>query len=430
MHAATTSDLVDEMLLSGAVTVYYSRMPVASRFRKLALQSQGLTRTRPFGSGADGLARAIEHLGYIQIDTISVVERAHHHVLWSRLPDYQPASLDKLIADKTVFEYWFHAAAYLPMKHYRYALPRMQAIKSGKKHWFSNTDKKLMREIYRRIEVEGPLMARDFQDDVKRRGGWWEWKPAKQALEQLFMEGDLMVVGRQGFQKQYDIAERALPPSLDTSTPTLTEFARHLIDNTLRAHGFAHARSFSYLRKGAELRAEIKRCLQEDVVQGQLLEQTLPAGETVFVQPGTLDRQVRTDRKVRLLSPFDNSVIQRERCRSVFDFAYQIECYVPAAKRLHGYFCLPLLYRDRFLGRVDCKADRKRKELRVVSLSLESEQLVSARLHKTSMDEFLTELAAALHRFMAFNQCDSVVVEKTIPRSIKKPLRGHLAGYF
>ena len=395
----------------------------ASGFRRLALSSQGLTVARPFGSGANAVQRCIEHIGYVQIDTISVVERAHHHVLWSRVPNYKPQILDQLIEQKRVFEYWSHAAAFLPMQHYRFALPRMHAIKSGKKHWFANTSRKLMNEVYRRIENEGPLMARDFQDGVARKGGWWEWKPAKQALEQLFMEGDLMVVGRQGFQKRYDIAERALPSHIDTSVPSLTEYAQHLIDTTIQAHGFAHLRSISYLRKGAELRAAIRQCLQTSIEAGQLIEATLPSGEPVYVRPDAFDKTVRTDAKVRLLSPFDNAVIQRERCRSVFDFDYQIECYVPAPKRQYGYFCLPVLYRDQLWGRMDCKADRKCGELKILSLTLDTDQ------HKRTaqLDAMLPELAAAIQRFKLFNQCDSVVVEKVAPRSLLKPLRNLLS---
>ena len=404
--------------------------PGITKLRRLALASQGLTLTRPFGSGPKAVAHAIDRLGYIQIDTISVVERAHHHVLWTRIPDYKPSRLAELVEQKAVFEYWFHAAAYLPMQHYRFALPRMRAIKNGKKHWFANTDRKLMRAVYRRIEVEGALMARDFQDAQKRKGGWWEWKPAKQALEQLFMEGDLMVVGRQGFQKRYDIAERVLPSGLDTSFPTLTEYAQHLIDVTLRAHGFAHARSFAYLRKGSHLRREIKSCLQNGIDEGELTIVALPAGEQVYIKPVALDQTVRTDRKVRLLSPFDNCVIQRERCRSVFDFAFQIECYVPAGKREYGYFCLPILFIDEFYGRVDCKADRKNRVLKVLSLHLEIDQnQVDKCKKKTKLtpadlpDDFLEELSAALRRFMVFNQCESVLLEKVYPVKMRKPLQ-------
>ena len=314
----------------------------ASQFRKKALLSQGLLQKDAFGRGKKAVLRAIQHLGYIQIDTISVVERAHHHVLWSRVSNYQPAHLSSLIREKQVFEYWFHAAAYLPMNEFRFALPRMYAIKSGKKHWFANTDPKLMRQILQRIKTEGPLMARDFEDPPRGANGWWEWKPAKQALEQLFIQGDLMVVERQGFQKKYDLMERALPPQIDTRCPTLEEQARYFVDVTLRAHGFAAIKSYTYLRKGAELRKVVKEVLEQDVTEKRLLKSALPCGTTVYCDLQMTSRKQINDRVV-LLSPFDNVVIQRERCRRIFGFDYQIECYVPKAKRQFGYFCLPCL---------------------------------------------------------------------------------------
>ena len=383
----------------------------ASQFRKKALLSQGLLQKDAFGRGKNAVLRAIQHLGYIQIDTISVVERAHHHVLWSRVSNYQPVHLSSLIIEKQVFEYWFHAAAYLPMNEFRFALPRMHAIKSGKKHWFANTDPKLMRQILQRIKTEGPLMARDFEDPPRGANGWWEWKPAKQALEQLFIQGDLMVVERQGFQKKYDLMERALPPQIDTKCPTLEEQARYFVDVTLRAHGFAALKSYTYLRKGAELRKVVKEVLEQDVTEKRLLKSALPCGTTVYCDLQMTSRKQINDRVV-LLSPFDNMVIQRERCRRIFGFDYQIECYVPKAKRQFGYFCLPVLYKDRLIGRVDCKADRQTFVLHVVALYLE-ERLSECVLRK---------LADALYEFMQFNQCGRIMVKKVNPSGVQKKL--------
>ena len=173
-----------------------------AKLRCIALAQQGLlnqktqtAETAETAVGAAGVAATIARLGYVQIDTISVVERAHHHVLWTRVKNYKPEYLDTAVKEKKVFEYWFHAAAYLPINDYRFALPRMNAIKSGEKHWFDNIDKKLLRSVYRRIQAEGPLRARDFADTKSTNTGWWDWKPAKQAIEQLFMQGDLMIVG-------------------------------------------------------------------------------------------------------------------------------------------------------------------------------------------------------------------------------------------
>ena len=150
----------------------------SAKLRGIALAQQGLLndKTRAGGApaGKAGVATAIAHLGYVQIDTISVVERAHHHVLWTRVKNYKPEYLDAVVEEKKVFEYWFHAAAYLPVSDYRFALPRMNAIKSGEKHWFENIDKKLLRSVYRRIKTEGPLRARDFADTKSTNTGWWD----------------------------------------------------------------------------------------------------------------------------------------------------------------------------------------------------------------------------------------------------------------
>lgn len=358
------------------------------------------------------MQKAIAHLGYVQIDTISVVQRAHHHVLWSRVPNYQPAMLARLLAEKKVFEYWFHAASYLPIEDYRYALPRMQSIKSGEKHWFANTSKKLMREISQRIEAEGALMARDFADPETKQKGWWEWKPAKQALEQLFIQGDLMVVERQGFQKKFDLTSRVLPDHIDTSVPSIEEQARHLVEVTIRAHGYATAKSFTYLRKGAALRRAVNDVLQQLITDGQLIESALGCGTVVYCDAQMPCKARGTDR-VAILSPFDNSVIQRERCDKIFDFDYQIECYVPQAKRKYGYFCLPLLHKDKFIGRMDCKADRKLSLLRINALYFE----------EAPKDVALHGLAKSIRDFMQFNDCESVQIDRVLPAKYKVPLK-------
>ncbi len=382
-----------------------------SQFRKKALLSQGLLQNDPFGRSKAGVLKAIEHLAYVQIDTISVVERAHHHVLWNRVSNYQPCMLEELVNEKKVFEYWFHAAAYLPMKDFRFALPRMQAIKSGEKHWFANTDKPLMKQICRRIEAEGPLMARDFADPVGGQKGWWDWKPAKQALEQLFIQGDLMITGRQGFQKKYDLMERALPAGVDSQCPDIIEQARFFVDMTIKAHGFAAIKSYTYLRKGAEIRKSVKDILHQQVLDGTLLQSEMRCGTVVYCDPQMLSRK-RPANRVVLLSPFDNCVIQRERCRRIFGFDYQIECYVPAAKRQYGYFCLPILYKDKFVGRADCKANRKTGVLEVVSLYLTCD-----------IDEqLITQLAIALYSFMKFNKCTEISLQKTVPVVMKAAL--------
>ena len=375
-------------------------MSLAAKLRRIALHQQGLLRNESFGRGKGAVLRAIEQIGYVQIDTISIVERAHHHVLGSRVANYRPTMLEQLVGERKLFEYWFHAAAWLPMADYRFSLPRMHQL-NGERHWFKGSNPRLMHEILARIAADGPLRARDFEDTRQSNSGWWDWKPAKQALEQLFMQGELMVSAREGFQKVYDLPERVLPDWVDTRMPTLDEFAAHLIDTSLRAHGFVSLVSVTYLRKGQALREAVKRQLQARIDEGLLTQQALGKSCSVYIDPERLESQApRSIAQVRILSPFDNLVIQRQRCREVFAFDYQIECYVPEPLRHFGYFCLPLLYRDRLVGRIDCKAHRAQARLEVKSVHIE----------KPVGEDFPDLLSTALKSFASFNSCEQIDV--------------------
>ena len=387
-----------------------------ARLRRLVLQAQGLLQARPFGSGLAGAASAIEHLGHVQIDTISVVERAHHHVLHNRVPGYQPAMLEQLLRQRRIFEYWAHAAAFLPIQDFRYSLPYKHAIRSGQTHWFRNHDRKLMRELLARIRSDGPLRSRDLEDGRDSRAGWWDWKPAKQALEQLYMEGELMVSGREGFQKTYDLTERVLPEDVDTRMPDTEGLARHVLEQQLRCQGLATVKGLAYHQpRNPALRKAIQAQVEDRIAQHELEAIRLPDGERWVVNAGALDQpSPRIRSRLQILSPFDNSVIQRDRLHSLFGFDYQIECYVPAAKRQFGYFSLPLLHRDGFVGRMDCKAHRRARRLEVIALHLEPKQPIQAAL--------IDALAEALHRFSAFQQCEQISLGACYPRNVGKPL--------
>jgi len=379
-------------------------MSVQAKLRRIALNQQGLLKTDSFGRGKAATLRAIEHLGYVQIDTISVVERAHHHVLWSRVSNYQPKFLDQLVKQRHLFEYWYHAASWLPMRDYRFALPRMASM-NGDRSWFPSSDRQLLEHILERIRAEGPLRARDFEDTRTGKKEWWDWKPAKQALEQLFMQGELMVSRREGFQKVYDLAERVLPDWVDTRMPDSQEYATYLVDTTLTAHGFATQKTMTYLRKGQVLRDAIGEQLQARLQAGNLITIKLGDNNTAYVDPELLEcRAPHTSAAVKILSPFDNLVIQRERGRDIFNFDYQIECYVPQQKRQFGYFCLPLLYRDRLVGRIDCKASRKQRRL----------DLKSVHVERKVDEKFADRLQQAVESFAAFNGCREVSMPKVV----------------
>lgn len=366
----------------------------------------------PYGLGLEGTKAALEHLGYVQIDTISVVERAHHHVLWSRIPDYRPEFLDRLVSrEKAAFEYWSHAASFLPMRDFRFALPRMRRFSSGYSHWFTPSEghRPWRRRILSLIKAEGPQSIRAFADPnhVRKRdqGGWFERSPAKQMLEQLFMEGKLMVCGRKGFEKFYDLTERFLPSSVDTSYPNVSEQARHLILSHLRSHGFMRVNEIGHLRK-KEMKDLLAKEARKLLKEGELVGLAVEGIVDPYLALADWQKNLGAPGEggVKILSPFDGHVIRRDRLRELFDFDYTIECYVPETKRKFGYFCLPVLVDGSFAGRIDAKADRASGTLLVKKLFVEK--------NAGKKGDVMARLQPALREFAAFNGCDSVKILK------------------
>jgi uncharacterized protein YcaQ len=378
--------------------------------RKLVLRAQGLSGDWGLSAGKEGVAEAVERLGYVQIDTISVVQRAHHHTIWSRCPGYTDDMLHALQAtDRRVFEYWTRAACYLPMRDYRYSLPRMRAVAKQSDHWLNTPEVSAVAEhVLKRIQEEGPLRSVDFKDTRKQRGSWWDWKPAKRALEHLFDRGKLMVSERRNFQRVYDLTERVLPPGVDTTIPTNEEVGRFVVRRVLRTKGFAASKEFRWERH------------RPQAVDGALRD-LVSAGEVVLVRiqgikeeayaftddVEAVTRRSRRKKRVHILSPFDNAVIDRRRLANLFDFDYKLECYFPAAKRQYGYFCLPILWGSQFVGRIDAKADRKKKELILKTLMFED--------YFSGLDGVAVPLAGKLRAFARFNGCERITIETCMP---------------
>lgn len=372
--------------------------------KQIILSAQGLNETNAFGSGLRGVQNAIEHLGYIQIDTISVVERAHNHIVWSRVNDAGTDSLDQLIEQKNIFEYWSHAASFLPMRDFRFSLPRKKIYSTGKRGWLKPTAEnlKIKKMVLQRIKSEGALSARDFTNEQdSKRAGWWDWKPAKLALEQLFLEGKLMVSSRRGFQKVYDLTERVLPADVDTRHPSDAEYARYLALSSLKAHGLVRTNEMSHLRPSLRPAIEIE-C--EKLLRTRQIEKVFVEGlERPYLAisdewRNCLEKPVSP--RIQILSPFDNQVIQRKRLKEIFTFDYTIECYVPEPKRKYGYFSLPILKGDVFCGRTDVKADRATKTLLVRSFHVEKNCGSKKKLWE-EMQEPITD-------FAKFNGCTKI----------------------
>ncbi len=360
-----------------------------TKAKKIILASQKLNHSRLKPQAI------IEHLGYVQIDTISVVERAHHHVFWSRNTNYKPSDLDELVRTRKVFEYWSHAASYLPMCDYRFSLPMKRDFQSKSNYWFPR-DAKMMSKVLARIKTEGPLRSQDFKTIKKNKAGWWDWKPAKKALERLFLEGQLEITERQGFQKVYDLPQNVIPSCVDTSMPTDDEYCEFIIKRILRHHGIASLEEMAYLKNKAS-KDKIYQKLLQMYEEGEVVRVKIKNLESIYYAfRETMNKTITSNNKIHILSPFDNLVIQRKKLQKIFNYNYQIECYVPASKRKYGYFCLPIFKGHRAIARIDCKADRKNKCLIVHSLHFEE---------KCGREAHFSKIEKKLKQFAKFNGC-------------------------
>ena len=391
----------------------------------MALSAQLLLEGPGGNSGAERTFRTIDALGYVQIDTISVVERAHHHTLWSRFGGYCPDILHRLHSeDRKVFEYWGHAASYLPISDYRFYTRQMKRHRDPKDKWARNRLEKcghLMDDVLDRIRREGPLGSGDFKaaPGVKR-AQWWDWKPAKTALELLFWRGDLMITRRDNFHRIYDLTERVLPDGTDTSTPEEDELGRFLVRRALRAHGTADERTMADHIHAAD-RSVVRRALLEMVDSGEVLAASVDGDTGYYLLEDAVDAagtEAAADPGVHILSPFDNLIIDRKRAERLFGFRYSLECYTPRKKRKYGYFVLPVLWGDTLAALMDCKVHRKERCLQVISLRLE--------LPAEDMEAFIEPFSRRLEAFARFNGCRSLDLTHIQPDGYRSPLESEL----
>jgi uncharacterized protein len=372
--------------------------------RNIIVHAAGLSSPMAFGPGPEAVLRLIDHLGQIQIDTNYIVERAHHHAIFSRVPDYQPEWLAGLQAEEAIYEYPMGDAGFLPMSQYRFSLPVMESFKKNRKP-LSKADSSAMKMVMDRISREGPLTVSDFEYDRQEQStGWWDWRPAKIALERLYMEGELAVTRGRDFKKLYDLAANVIPSHAQLVMPSPLEYARHTILKTLRAMGIAAAREIwwrSRYYKHNIVREELVNMAEEGLVLEVQVE-GLPT--TRYMLPDYADGVPEPAGEVHILSPFDPLNIFRQRLADFFDFDYQLECFLPAAKRKYGYFSLPILFGNTFIARMDAKADRKSGTLIVHNLHFE---------FADNREIGLAALIGALKRFALFNQCRHISLLKS-----------------
>jgi uncharacterized protein YcaQ len=387
--------------------------------RKIILHAAGLSKRAQFGKGREAVYKLIDHLGFVQVDTNYTVERAHHHTISSRIPDYKLEWLDELQEEGRVFEFFTSDSGYMPMHEFRFSLPVKQGFASARKP-LTPAEISLMNKVLDRIAREGPLMVKDFENDRQEASsGWWDWRPSKLAIERLYLDGRLMNTRKQNFQKVYDLPKNMVPTDIDTTMPTPEEFARHVIRRALRSLGVAYAKEIAWRARFVKGHL-VKKELEKLVAEGEICQVAIEGLKTapLYMLPAYKNKKITLSDDAFILSPFDPLNVFRHRLRDFFDFDYQIECFVPEAKRKYGYFSLPMLVGDRFVARMDAKADRKQKAMIVHNLHFESIKLTQAMLLKTS---------DAIKDFATFNQCATITFSRSNNKPALKAIQKHLA---
>ena len=365
------------------------------------MHAQRLDVGAPFGSGPEATRLAVEHLGYVQIDTIHVIERSHHHILFTRIPEYRRAHLTQAQSvDKTVFEYWTHALSYVPTRDIRFFVGAMKRYRRAPSQWYQSVRPEDTRKVMRLLKTHGSLTIRDIDDDVlvDKEHLWASRKPSKRALQLAFYGGVVTVSARAGMLKTYALINRHFGWDRLPKAASEREMTEYALDRALRAQGIVSLDSACYMK--AKSKPAMHRLIESRVRRKELVPVVLKGAERAqhWSRPETLDSPTEpTQPTVHILSPFDPLIIQRKRLQLFFDYDHRFEAYVPKDKRMFGYFALPVLVDDAIVAAIDLKADREKRKLRIQKWSWIGRG--SARAQARALKPRIEE---GLHRFERF----------------------------
>jgi uncharacterized protein YcaQ len=366
--------------------------------RRIWLRAQRLDEAAPFGDGPAATPAAVQHLGYVQIDTINVIERCHHQILYTRIPGYRREHLRQAQSvDKTVFEYWTHALSYVPTRDMRFYISKMRRHRRLHSVWFGAVKPADLRRLLTRIRKQGALTIRDIDDDVlaDKDHAWASRKPSKRALQLAFNRGVLTVSQRTGMLKTYELAtrhfgwERPPPPASER------EILEYLLERALRSQGIVSIESACYM--DAPRKPAMRRLIDARVRRKELVPVVLEgaAAWQHWARPEALETTAAggADARVHILSPFDPLILPRKRVQLFFGYQHRFEAYVPREKRVFGYFSQPVLVGDEIVAVLDLKADRERQKL-----LMQQWNWITPRLRRLRRQQIEEEL----HRFERF----------------------------
>ncbi|HEX7542403.1 MAG TPA: crosslink repair DNA glycosylase YcaQ family protein [Anaerolineales bacterium] len=406
----------------------------ASTLRTVALQTQNLhtANSSELSPTPDTLYQVINQIGCVQIDTLHMVRRSHYLVPWSRIGTYEPTEFDDLIfgPERRLFEGWEHAASIIPLTEYCYQMPHQRNLREHPTNWYNRWLNELVQKdfvpvVLERVRREGALKVSNFESDGHKGGTWWNWRPAKVALEFLYAYGELMIAGRVKFQRVYDLTERVLPKWVDTREPTIEERDRFWVERGAKALGVClprHAGDYTWM-KVTKSRPAVEALVKDSIllpVKGRLADgktaDLIIHRDNLPLLEQAADGALKAERTT-FLSPFDNLFWAARRDEMFWGFHKSLEAYLPAPKRVYGYFCLPMLHKDRLVGRFDPKLERKSGRLILRALHLEPGVKPG--------EELVKDIASAMRDFMAFHEAKELVIERSEPAAFgKKLLKG------
>ena len=388
--------------------------------RLVMLAAQGLLTPPAAPAAKDDLLPTNRRMGYLQIDTIQVVQRSQNLVLWSRLGDYSPEWLDEIHAEGQLFEYYAHALCYLPIEYYATFRGRGLHDKRVGRYWQGWAEKhpELLAQVLEAVRENGPLSSLDFESE-RIESGWGGVKHERLALDRLVVTGELMISRRENFRRYYDLRERVLPDWDDADAQDLETVRNELALKAVRALGVGRAdwvANYYYL-----LKTGMARRLEQLAKKGRLFQAAVDGwDQPVYLHPDNLslaEKALADELKAThttLLSPFDPLVADRDRSLELFDFDYRLESYTPAKDRQYGFFCLPILHRGRLVGRLDPKAHRKQKRMEVRALYLEPGVALD--------DDLAGGLKQTLDQFTAWHGMDSLHITAADPADLLEAL--------
>ncbi|MFW9770702.1 MAG: winged helix-turn-helix domain-containing protein [Candidatus Heimdallarchaeota archaeon] len=400
-----------------------------NQVRRFILDNQYLRTDHP----TDNILKVIKKIHNVQIDTISVVTRAHDLTLFNRVLNYKEKDVWKYEKQKKIFEYFSHVLCFLPIEEYPFYTWIINYMSKNPGNWTKNwlpENKSIIDRVFNHVKKSGPTCSADFKNATKvKREGWWELKAENIALKYLFHTGKLLVSHRKGFQRYYDIPERVLPPNISSEPTERDELPHHMLEIVLRALGLASVDDiWNYLGTifpkviWNNDKQKLTKFLEESISEGALIPINIETikdkfylTETDYNKLSKTPAKVAENSPVKLLSPFDNLIRDRYYPKKIWNFDYKFEAYVPKNKRELGFFLLPILDNCELIGNIDAKVHRKEKKL----------ELITIYIYTDLNDNLISRLSEGISLFAKFNNCAEIYLNRVIPEKffhILKPI--------